>query len=65
MKLRPSVQFSTPKKEVPAIDLHRADNPKARPCLVCRSPFLSAWAGERICRGCKSKAAWRNGVLRS
>jgi len=36
---------------------------KTRQCLICRSPFASAWAGERICRGCKSKAAWRSGVL--
>lgn len=35
---------------------------KTRQCLVCRSPFPSTWAGERICRGCKSKATWRSGV---
>jgi hypothetical protein len=34
-----------------------------RACLVCRKPFLSAWAGERICRQCKSTSAWRGGVL--
>ena len=37
---------------------------KIRKCLICRSPFPSAWAGERICRRCKSSAAWRSGVLR-
>jgi hypothetical protein len=37
---------------------------KARKCLICRSPFPSAWAGERICRRCKSIAAWRSGVLK-
>ena len=29
-------------------------DPKTKPCLVCKSPFLSEWAGERICRRCKS-----------
>jgi len=41
----------------------RADEAKMRACLVCRKPFLSAWAGERICRQCKSTSAWRGGVL--
>jgi hypothetical protein len=36
---------------------------KTRKCLVCRSPFPSAWAGERICRRCKSTSAWRSGAL--
>jgi hypothetical protein len=38
-------------------------DPKTKPCLVCKSPFLSEWAGERICRRCKSTAAWRSGVV--
>jgi hypothetical protein len=41
-----------------------ATEQKIRKCLICRSPFPSAWAGERICRRCKSSAAWRSGVLR-
>jgi hypothetical protein len=36
--------------------------PKTKPCLICKSPFLSEWAGERICRRCKSTTAWRSGV---
>ena len=39
-------------------------DPKTRPCLVCKSSFLSEWAGERVCRRCKSTAAWRSGVVR-
>ena len=35
---------------------------KQRTCLVCRTPFQSAWAGERICPRCKSTKAWRSGV---
>ena len=35
-----------------------------RKCLVCRSSFLSAWAGERICRRCKDTAAWRSGAFK-
>jgi hypothetical protein len=36
---------------------------KTRACLICKKPFESEWAGERICRSCKSTAAWRNGAL--
>jgi len=35
---------------------------KTRTCLMCRRKFLSAWAGERICKRCKATAAWRNGM---
>jgi hypothetical protein len=35
-----------------------------RKCLVCRSSFLSAWAGERVCRRCKDTAAWRSGAIK-
>jgi hypothetical protein len=41
----------------------RYTEPKTKPCLVCKSPFLSEWAGERICRRCKSTAAWKSGVV--
>jgi hypothetical protein len=37
---------------------------KTRKCLICRAPFPSAWAGERICRRCKSTEAWRRGSLK-
>jgi hypothetical protein len=36
---------------------------KIRKCLICKAPFLSAWAGERICRRCKSTSRWRSGAL--
>lgn len=36
---------------------------KIRKCLVCKSPFESSWAGERVCRRCKSTSAWRGGAL--
>jgi len=35
--------------------------PKIRVCLNCRNPFDSTWAGERICKVCKSREAWRTG----
>jgi hypothetical protein len=35
---------------------------KTRNCLVCKSAFVSAWAGERICRRCKSTEKWRAGL---
>ena len=32
-----------------------------RRCLKCRDHFESSWSGERICKRCKSTAAWREG----
>ncbi len=32
-----------------------------RHCLKCQAPFESAWSGERVCRKCKTKRAWRDG----
>lgn len=40
---------------------HEPAPPKIRTCLRCQTPFESAWAGERICRPCKSTHAWRSG----
>jgi len=34
---------------------------KVRNCLSCLRPFTSEWAGERICRKCKSLPSWRMG----
>ncbi|MBT6442234.1 MAG: hypothetical protein HOK61_07395 [Alphaproteobacteria bacterium] len=34
---------------------------KERQCLKCREEFPSEWAGERICKRCKSSGSWRNG----
>ena len=42
-------------------DAKRDDQRKTRKCLVCEAPFLSEWAGERICRKCKSSKNWRMG----
>jgi hypothetical protein len=41
-------------------ELHRAGEEKTRKCLICRTPFPSAWAGERVCRRCKSTSTWRS-----
>jgi len=35
---------------------------KTRRCLICKTPFPSAWAGERICRRCKATEKWRSGI---
>jgi hypothetical protein len=32
---------------------------KVRKCMMCQTEFTSAWAGERICRKCKSSDKWR------
>ena len=44
--------------------LKRTAEQKIRKCQICRSPFPSAWAGERICRRCKDTAAWRSGAFK-
>jgi hypothetical protein len=41
---------------------HAWDVPKVRKCLTCRTPFESEWSGERICKRCKSTAAWKSGT---
>ncbi len=35
---------------------------KTRNCLMCRDSFESSWAGERVCKRCKSSGSWRNGA---
>ena len=52
------VDLKTPEYEQ---DVRRDDERKTRQCLVCEAPFLSEWAGERICHKCKSKTKWRMG----
>mgnify|MGYP004356572355 CR=1 FL=1 len=42
-------------------DVRRNDVRKTRKCLMCEAPFLSEWAGERICHKCKSSSNWRMG----
>lgn len=42
-------------------DLTIDDVPQIRACLSCRKPFHSHWAGERVCKRCKTTAAWRDG----
>jgi len=43
-------------------DIGRDDESKTRKCLVCKVEFLSEWAGERVCKKCKSRSEWRNGI---
>lgn len=44
-------------------DMQQPNEEKTRVCLMCRTSFPSTWAGERICRRCKSSARWRSGGL--
>jgi hypothetical protein len=48
----------------PAQDPEVTAEEKIRKCLICRSEFPSAWAGERVCRRCKGLSSWRSGVLK-
>jgi hypothetical protein len=43
------------------ISAHDDDKRRSRRCLRCDTIFESEWAGERICRHCKSSYAWRSG----
>ena len=54
------VDLKTPETEQ---DARRDDERKTRKCLVCKAPFLSEWAGERICLKCKSSSNWRSGFV--
>jgi hypothetical protein len=51
-------------KDLEKSDLETAKEAQTRNCLVCRTPFLSAWAGERICVRCKTTSTWRGGGLK-
>ena len=39
----------------------REDEVMMRRCLKCRESFESNWAGERVCKTCKSRDEWRTG----
>jgi hypothetical protein len=41
-------------------DAPSQDRPKIRKCLRCATEFESAWAGERICKRCKSSNSWKS-----
>ncbi len=45
----------------PFFDDPRKFERKVRQCLMCGESFTSEWAGERVCRHCKSTSAWRTG----
>lgn len=42
-------------------DAERQSQRKERDCMMCGEGFESEWFGERICRKCKSTAAYRQG----
>ena len=42
-------------------ETERNTEEKTRRCLMCNQSFESEWAGERVCRRCKSTEAWRRG----
>lgn len=43
------------------IDANDRTDRKIRLCLMCGQAFPSEWAGERICKACKSTTVWRTG----
>ena len=56
-------EIADAREERDEIEVPRGDEEKIRKCLICKTPFPSAWAGERVCRRCKSTSAWRGGAL--
>lgn len=38
-----------------------ATQTRTRRCLSCGNSFPSEWAGERVCKKCKSTTTWRTG----
>ena len=48
--------------EIGSKALRTCPEAKVRQCLMCREEFVSAWAGERLCRRCKAKSNWREGA---
>jgi hypothetical protein len=59
----PNQIASTMKYEEHDAEFEQRTQVQTRACLVCKKPFESQWAGERICRSCKSTATWRSGAL--
>ena len=51
------------REECAEAELPQVTSEKMRKCLMCSAPFPSTWAGERICRRCKSSTRWRSGEL--
>jgi len=47
------------KQEIESVTVHQE---KTRNCLMCLESFESAWAGERVCKRCKSSGTWRGGA---
>lgn len=47
--------------EVDILEPEQKQEEKERKCLLCGQSFSSNWAGERVCKRCKSTAAWRQG----
>jgi len=41
----------------------RVHEKKRRNCLMCQTPFMSNWPGERVCGNCKQSSAWREGGI--
>lgn len=52
---------STMKANQDELEERQEATQKTRRCLLCGRSFLSEWAGERVCRNCKSTEAWRRG----
>ena len=50
-----------PADDIDVIETETVGQEKTRLCLVCGDGFVSAWAGERVCKRCRSSSKWRQG----
>ncbi len=50
-----------PANDVAELEREPANQEKMRLCLVCETDFISSWAGERVCKKCRSSSKWRQG----
>jgi hypothetical protein len=38
---------------------------RERKCLMCSREFRSEWAGNRVCKKCRTSSAWKEGNMTS
>ena len=50
-----------PADDIDVMETETTSQEKTRLCLVCGDEFVSAWAGERVCKRCRSSSKWRQG----
>ena len=57
----------TPGPKIAAMKFNKKKLYKARErkCLMCSRDFRSEWAGNRVCKKCRTSSAWKEGNMTS